>query len=60
MGSERECWGEMAGCTVYKRVKEGRETEREGKCRGHVSQTSEAGRSRAEERVRYRVQQTRE
>lgn len=70
MGSERkserekgrrgERGGAMAGCAVYKRVKEASEGE-EGKCQGHASQISGAGRSEAEEKVRQRgVQQTSE
>lgn len=65
MGSVREKEREekeekMAGCTVYKRVKE-RSKEGEAKRRGHASQTSEAGRNGAEEKVRQRgVQQTSE
>lgn len=48
----------MAGCAVYKRVKEASEGE-EGKRQGHASQISGAGRSEAEEKVRQRgVQQT--
>lgn len=50
----------MAGCTVYKRVKE-RCKEGEVKRHGHASQTSEAGRNGAEEKVRQRgVRQTSE
>lgn len=66
MGSQRESErvtereGEMAGCTVYKRTKEDRK-EGEGKRQGLASQTTGAGRNRAEEKVRQReVQQTSE
>lgn len=66
MGSQRERErvtgreGEMAGCTVYKRTKEDRK-EGEGKRQGLASQTTGAGRNRAEEKVRQReVQQTSE
>lgn len=49
----------MAGCTVYKRMKE--QSKKQGKRQGHASQTIGAGRSEAEEKVGQRgVQQTSE